>query len=394
MRAALTTKLVGLATERLDVTDPAVREHIQRLLAAQQDVERALAVLAQDLAAADVGPGGHRGRPRGPRGRAARPPGHRAGRRRRAPAGRSAACRPRARAARPARARPSRGRARAPACPRGRPATSRRSAPRRAPRPAASRRGRRPAPSRARRGCAPRAPPDRRQRAPVGDPAGDDPERVRPARRRRVRREHEPRARVRRAQHAAEAAEQRLQAPRPPAQPGGALEALGGRRRPHLRLHVRQQRGPAVDLEQAERLVEPLAVEVGIEVAQARRQAAPHLPVGRRVRPARQRPPAVAQAEQRVELLDQLGGRRPAAHRADADRVPGGRLARDLEDRERDVEPAAQVDVAVGLLLELRVAGRLERLDQPVLEHERAELGLGRLVVDVLGLAGPGRRAS
>ena len=58
MRAALTTRLVGLAAERLDVTDPAVREHIQRLLAAQQEVERALAVLAQDLAAAGAAPEG------------------------------------------------------------------------------------------------------------------------------------------------------------------------------------------------------------------------------------------------------------------------------------------------------------------------------------------------
>jgi uncharacterized protein YceH (UPF0502 family) len=58
VRAALTTKLVGLATERLDVTDPGVREHIQRLLAAQQDVERALAVLAQDLDAAGAAPEG------------------------------------------------------------------------------------------------------------------------------------------------------------------------------------------------------------------------------------------------------------------------------------------------------------------------------------------------
>ena len=58
MRAALTTKLVGLATERLDVTDPAVRDHIQRLLAAQQEVERALAVLAQDLSGAGVAPEG------------------------------------------------------------------------------------------------------------------------------------------------------------------------------------------------------------------------------------------------------------------------------------------------------------------------------------------------
>ena len=58
MRAALTTKLVGLATERLDVTDPRIREHMQRLLSAQQEVERALAVLAQDLAAAGAAPEG------------------------------------------------------------------------------------------------------------------------------------------------------------------------------------------------------------------------------------------------------------------------------------------------------------------------------------------------
>jgi hypothetical protein len=58
VRAALTTKLVGLATERLDMTDPVVREHIQRLLAAQQEVERSLAVLAQDLAAAGAAPEG------------------------------------------------------------------------------------------------------------------------------------------------------------------------------------------------------------------------------------------------------------------------------------------------------------------------------------------------
>jgi len=49
VRATLTTKLVALATERLDLNDAVVREHIQRLLAAQQDVERALAVLASDL---------------------------------------------------------------------------------------------------------------------------------------------------------------------------------------------------------------------------------------------------------------------------------------------------------------------------------------------------------
>jgi hypothetical protein len=56
VRATLTTKLVAMATERLDLNDPVVREHIQRLLAAQQDVERALAVLAQDLTAAGAAP--------------------------------------------------------------------------------------------------------------------------------------------------------------------------------------------------------------------------------------------------------------------------------------------------------------------------------------------------
>jgi hypothetical protein len=58
VRATLTTRLVALATERLDLNDPVVREHIQRLLAAQQDVERALAVLSQDLASAGAAPDG------------------------------------------------------------------------------------------------------------------------------------------------------------------------------------------------------------------------------------------------------------------------------------------------------------------------------------------------
>jgi hypothetical protein len=56
VRAALTTRLVQLAAERLDVTDPAVRDHVQKLLAAQQEVERALAVLAQDLIDAGAAP--------------------------------------------------------------------------------------------------------------------------------------------------------------------------------------------------------------------------------------------------------------------------------------------------------------------------------------------------
>src|SRR3712207_9092603 len=44
-------------------------------------------------------------------------------------------------------------------------------------------------------------------------------------------------------------------------------------------------------------------------------------------------------------------------------------------------------------LLEQRVAGRAQGLDEAVLEQQRAELGLGRLVVHELGLAGPRGRA-
>ena len=188
-----------------------------------------------------------------------------------------------------------------------------------------------------------------RQRAPVDDAAADDPERVVARGVARVRGEHEPRARVDRAQHAAEAGEQRAQPRVAAAQPGGALVAAVGRGRAHLALDVVEQRGRAVVLagEQAQRGVEALAVQVGVEVAQARRQAATHLAVGRGMVAARQRAPAVAQAEQRVELLDELGRRGAPAQRPDGHAVPDGRLGRDLEDRERDVEAAAQVDVAV-----------------------------------------------
>ena len=106
---------------------------------------------------------------------------------------------------------------------------------------------------------------------------------------RRMRREHEPRARVRGAQDAAEPAQQRLQARAPALQPRRALEARASARgRAHLPVDVGEQRDAAVRAvdEQAQRGVEPLAVEVRVEVAEARRQAAAHLPVGRRVRRA------------------------------------------------------------------------------------------------------------
>ena len=132
-----------------------------------------------------------------------------------------------------------------------------------------------------------------------------------------------------------------------------------GRRGVHLGLDVGEQRPGAVAAgEQPERGVQALAVEVRVEVAQARREAAAHLPVDGGMLAPRQRPAAVAQAEERVELLDQLGGGRPPAQRADGHRVPRGGLAGDLEDRERDVEAAAQVDELVGRALQARVAGR------------------------------------
>ncbi len=207
-------------------------------------------------------------------------------------------------------------------------------------------------------------------------------------------REDEPGAGVGGAQHAAEPAHERLQ-PRPPArQPGRPLVLARLRRRAQLALEMVEQGAAAVATvdEQPQGRVEPLAVQVRVEVAEARGQAAAHLPVRARVLAPREPAAAVAQAEEGVELLDELGGGRAAAHRADVDAVPAGRLARDLEHREGDVEPAAQIDVAVHAALAALVPGRPQRLDQPVLEQQRAELGLRRLIVDVLGLSGPGRR--
>ena len=108
---------------------------------------------------------------------------------------------------------------------------------------------------------------------------------------------------------------------------------------------------------------------------------------------ARQRAPAVAQPEQRVELLDQLGRRRAAAHRADADRVARGRLARDLEDRERDVQPAAQVDVAVGLApCRARCPAARSALISRSSSSSAPSSDSVDLVVDVLGLGRPASR--
>jgi hypothetical protein len=146
------------------------------------------------------------------------------------------------------------------------------------------------------------------QRAPVGDAPADEPERIEGAAARMLG-EDEPRARVRRRQNAVELLEQ-LRQPRLPApQPGRPLEALRSGCRAHLFVDVRQDsaRRIAAGREQRERRVQLRAVDVRVEVMQARRHAAPHLAVGRRVLAPRQLAPAVAQPEQRVELLDQLG---------------------------------------------------------------------------------------
>ncbi len=227
------------------------------------------------------------------------------------------------------------------------------------------------------------------QHAPVGDPPADEPERVE-ARRSRVRREHEPRPRVGRRERAVERAHERRDARAPAAQPGRALVALLGGGRAHLRVEVLDERRAAVALaaEERERLVEAAAVDVRVEVVEARRHAAPHLPVGRRPRPQAQLAAAVAQAEERVELLLELDGGRAAAQRADRDRPSGGRLARDLEDRIGDVEAAAQVDEGVVALVD-DVAGRAQLADEPVFEEQRAELGVRRAMVDDRRLLGP-----
>ena len=131
-------------------------------------------------------------------------------------------------------------------------------------------------------------------------------------------REDEPGAGVGGAQHAAEPAHERLQ-PRPPApQPGRALVLARLRRRAQLAFEMVEQGAAAVATvdEQPQRRVEPLAVQVRVEVAEARRQAAAHLPVRARVLAPREPAAAVAQAEEGVELLDELGGGRAPAHRA------------------------------------------------------------------------------
>ena len=221
------------------------------------------------------------------------------------------------------------------------------------------------------------------------DAPADQPERV-AAPAARVLGQHEPRPRVRGGQHAAQAIEQPREALAPAPQPRRALEVLLGGGGAHLRVEVGQQCRTAIALagEEGQRLVEAAAVEVGVEIAQARRQAAPHLPVGAGPVAPRQLARAVAQPEERVELLEQLDRRRAPAQRADADPATGSGRGGHLEHREGDVQTAAQVDVAVDVL-QARVARRAQALDEAALEQQRAELGVRARVLDGLGLLDP-----
>ena len=230
------------------------------------------------------------------------------------------------------------------------------------------------------------------ERAPVHQPALDDPERVE-ALLHRVLRQHELRRAVRGAQHAVEP----LQHPRQP------LLAAQQRRRPLEELRVRCLVHPPIDLlyqclagtrllEMRERHVELAPVRVRVEVAEARRHAAAHLPVRRRVLAHLQLAPAVAQPVERRELVGELARQRTAAERPHVHGMPRRRLVRHLEHGIGDVEAAAQVAVAVRAL-QLHVPGGLPLLDQPVLEHERAELRVGRPVVHDLARARSSPRA-
>ena len=154
----------------------------------------------------------------------------------------------------------------------------------------------------------------RRQRAPVGDAPADEPERVEARRRAGARRARGAGARAsRRARRRGGRAAPRAARAGAAARPRARSAARAAAARICASRWASSAAPPSPPpVNSAERRVEPAAVEVGVEVAQARRQAAAHLPVGRRVVAARQLAAAVAQAEQRVELLDAARPRRGA----------------------------------------------------------------------------------
>ena len=207
-------------------------------------------------------------------------------------------------------------------------------------------------------------------------------------------REHQLRPRVSRLEHAVEPIEDRAQPAAAPVQRLRTLVATLLRGAAQLVTDVVQQRlsRTAGGSEQPQCLLEPPPVQVRVQVAEARRQAATHLAVRGRVLAAGQPTAAVTQPEQRVELLDELQRQPPADDRSDRDRVAGRRIGRDLENRILDIEPATDVHQPIVTPGQSLVAGRAQLGDQPALEDQRAELGDRRAVVDDLRLAGPGGR--
>ena len=139
---------------------------------------------------------------------------------------------------------------------------------------------------------------------------------------------------------------------------------------PHAPVDVaRAAPSPAVGpLEERERPVEPPAVGVRVQIAQAGRHAAPHLPVDGGMSAAGQARPQWRSPNSDSSWSTSSARRGLAAHGPMFTAWPRGRLPRHLEHRVGDVEPAAQVAVAVRVLHAL-VAGRLPGLDQPVLQH-------------------------
>lgn len=113
-------------------------------------------------------------------------------------------------------------------------------------------------------------------------------------------REDQPRDGVRGLQEALEAVEDDRQAACAAAQPERALVAVLGGRLAHLCVHVADEPPAAVAVRCHEGLqgrVQAAAVEVGVQVAQAGRQAPPHLAVGGGMLATHQLAGAVAQTE-------------------------------------------------------------------------------------------------
>ena len=173
--------------------------------------------------------------------------------------------------------------------------------------------------------------------------------------------QHQARLGVDGPQHAVQAVQQRRQPLAPPRQRRGRLVALLSRRRGHPVVDLLEQgrRGALGGLEQRQRRVDLAAVGVGVQVAQAGGAAAAHLAVDRRrVAPA-QRASAVAQLEQRRQVVGQLG-RAACGPRSGPTLMarPAAGCGGDLEHRVLHVQPAAHVHPPVGALQRLLPGGR------------------------------------